>query len=256
MRERLRLAVRGAVQGVGFRPFVYRLARALDLAGWVLNSPHGVIIEVEGRARARSTVFCARLEAEPPPRAAIVRASRRRGWSRVGFRGFEIRDSDERRRADGARAARHRDLRRLPARDVRSGQPAAIAIRSPTARNCGPRFSIIDALPYDRARTSMRGFTMCPACAARVRRSGRPPLPRPAQRLSDLRPAAGAVERPRSRARRARRGACAPRPMRFARGRIVAVKGLGGFHLMVDAASEAPSSACARGSIARRSRSR
>ena len=155
MCERLRLAVRGAVQGVGFRPCVYRLARALDLSGWVLNAPDGVIIEVEG-PRERLDHFRARLEAEPPPHATIV--SLEATWlERVGFRGFEIRDSEER---GEPTALVLPDLATCEACRRELFDPDDRRHRYPfiNCTHCGPRFSIIDSLPYDRARTSMRGL--------------------------------------------------------------------------------------------------
>jgi hydrogenase maturation protein HypF len=234
MCERLRLAVRGAVQGVGFRPCVYRLARALDLSGWVLNAPDGVIIEIEG-PRERLDGFRARLEAEPPPNAVIVGVEAT--WlERVGFRGFEIRDSEER---GEPTALVLPDLATCEACRRELFDPDDRRHRYPfiNCTHCGPRFSIIDSLPYDRARTSMREFTMCPACAQEYhdpsdrRFHAQPnacPLCGPQLAWWDDR---GAVLAERDEALRAAVDA-------LRRGLIVAVKGLGGFHLMVDARQE------------------
>ena len=160
---RMRIALRGAVQGVGFRPFVYRLAKELGLTGWVNNSPQGVGVEVEG-PRAELEHFRQRLETEKPPRSCIQ--SLESCWlDAVGLHSFEIRKSD----ADGGKAA-------LVLPDIATCPDCLLEILDPTNRrhrypftnctNCGPRFSIIEALPYDRANTSMRRFKMCPACQA------------------------------------------------------------------------------------------
>ncbi len=115
---RLRAVVRGAVQGVGFRPFVYRIATALDLAGWVKNSPAGVVIEVEGE-KAVLDAFLLRLAAEAPPRA-VIQSLEFSFLDPRGYAGFAIRESDDTGAAGGARSPRHRDLRRVPRRDLRS----------------------------------------------------------------------------------------------------------------------------------------
>lgn len=229
---RLKLVVRGAVQGVGFRPFVYRLASGLDLAGWVNNSPQGVFIEIEG-AQAGLEQFRHRLETEKPSRSFIQ--SLEATWlDAVGYDGFVIRESGK---------AGNRTALVLP--DTATCPDCLREIFDPTNRhhrypftnctNCGPRFSIIEALPYDRANTSLRGFEMCPACQAeyddpRNRRFHAQPTACPAcgPQLELWEPGAGA---PPVRSHAALlAGAEAVR-----RGQIVAVKGIGGFHLLVDA---------------------
>lgn len=158
---RLKLALRGAVQGVGFRPFVSRLANELGLTGWVNNSPQGVVIEVEG-ARIEREQFRQRLEAEPPPRSSIQ--SCEASWlDALGDDGFVIRESQ----ASGDKAA-------LVLPDIATCPDCLREIFDPMNRryrypftnctNCGPRFSIIESLPYDRANTSMRAFKICPSC--------------------------------------------------------------------------------------------
>ena len=166
MREvglRLKVTVRGAVQGVGFRPFIYRLATELNLKGWVNNSAQGVFIEVEG-TRAGLEQFLLRIEREKPPRSMIQ--SLEASWlDPVGYDGFEIRESE----AGGPKTA-------LVLPDIATCPDCLREIFDPNNRryfypftnctNCGPRFSIIEALPYDRANTSMKRFTMCPECQA------------------------------------------------------------------------------------------
>jgi hydrogenase maturation protein HypF len=155
--------VRGAVQGVGFRPFIFRLAEELGLRGWVNNSTAGVFIEVEGR-RDRLEAFRLRLETERPPRSFIQ--SLEASWlDPVGYDAFEIRASDP----GGPKTA-------LVLPDIATCPDCLREILDPDDRrffypftnctNCGPRFTIILALPYDRANTSMAAFKMCPACQA------------------------------------------------------------------------------------------
>ena len=161
--NRLKITVRGAVQGVGFRPFIYRLATGAGLAGWVNNSPQGVFIEVEGH-RPALEAFLLRLEAERPPRSSIQ--SLEASWlDPVGYTSFTIRASE----AGGARTA-------LVLPDIATCPDCLAEILDPHNRrhgypftnctNCGPRFSIIESLPYDRANTSMKRFIMCPQCQA------------------------------------------------------------------------------------------
>jgi len=161
LRKRLRVEIHGAVQGVGFRPYVYRLATELALAGWVINDTRGVFIEVEGDETALAR-FLERLSSEKPPRAIIHTLDV--AWIEpLGETRFEIRHSDE----AGAKTvlvlpdiATCDDCLRevFDARDRRARYPFT------NCTNCGPRFSIIEALPYDRPNTTMRHFTMCPDC--------------------------------------------------------------------------------------------
>ena len=233
-RTRLKTTVRGAVQGVGFRPFVYRLATELRLAGWVSNSAQGVFIEVEG-PRPELERFLLRLETERPPRSFIQ--SLESSWlDALGCTGFEIRASD----AGGEKVA-------LVLPDIATCPDCLREIFDPANRrhcypftnctNCGPRFSLIEALPYDRANTSMKAFTMCPACQAeyddpRDRRFHAQPnaCPECGPQL-ELWDKTGKVLNAHDPALRAAAEA-------LRQSQIVAVKGLGGFHLMVAAHDE------------------
>ena len=233
--QRMSIAVRGAVQGIGFRPFIYRLARELDLTGWVNNAPWGVLVEVEG-GRPRLDAFLVRLEKEKPARASI-QSLEPTHLDAVGYDGFEIRPSVE----SGPRSA-------LVPPDIATCADCLADLLDPGNRRhrypftncarCGPRYSIIEALPYDRPRTTMRGFTMCPACRAEYddpqdRRFHAQPNACPAcgPQLelwdADGRPVA-------TRSDALRRGVAG-----VLAGGILAVKGLGGFHLLVDARDEA-----------------
>jgi hydrogenase maturation protein HypF len=148
---------------VGFRPFIYRLATGAGLTGWVNNSAQGVFIEVEG-PRAALETFLLRLESEKPPRSSIQ--SLEASWlDPAGYPAFEIRESE----VGGAKTA-------LVLPDIATCPDCLAEIFDPRNRrygypftnctNCGPRFSIIESLPYDRANTSMKRFIMCPQCQA------------------------------------------------------------------------------------------
>lgn len=231
---RLRMTIRGAVQGVGFRPFVYRLATELKLTGWVNNSPQGVAVEVEG-LRASAEEFLLRLEVEKPPHSSIQ--SLEAAWlDAAGFGSFEIRASD----GDGAKTA-------LVLPDIATCADCRREIFDPTNRryhypftnctHCGPRFSILESLPYDRANTAMKSFTMCARCQAeyddpRARRFHAQPNACPACGPHlELWDAHGRRLETQDIALRAAVDA-------IRRGMIVAVKGLGGFHLLVAARDE------------------
>lgn len=160
-REGRIVRVTGVVQGVGFRPFVHRLALRHQLDGWVLNTAGEVQIEVEG-AREALEDFVAALELETPPLAQIERVMIE-PRAVTGLRGFAIaasQDQPDRRQPvspDVAVCAECEAELRDPA-DRRYGYPFI------TCTDCGPRFTVITSMPYDRARTSMAAFTQCAAC--------------------------------------------------------------------------------------------
>jgi hydrogenase maturation protein HypF len=158
---RAKITVHGAVQGVGFRPFVYRLATELRLCGSVLNSSQGVFIEVEGPLDFVQ-LFLARLEKEKPP-LAIIQSLESSFLDVAGYEGFEIRYSDH----TGPKTALILPDIAICADCLREiFDPANRRYRYPftNCTNCGPRFSIIEELPYDRPNTSMRRFKQCPEC--------------------------------------------------------------------------------------------
>ena len=243
---RPRRASEGTVQGVGFRPYVYRLARELGLAGWVRNDERGVVVEVEGAGgggrAASSRGLPPRRRRWPPSSACAART-----LAPTGERGFAIVASARGGRADALVSARH--ARRATTACAELFDPADRRYRYPfiNCTNCGPRFTIVRGVPYDRPRTTMAGFAMCAALPGGVRGPARPPLPRPAQRLP------GAAARARgSSTRRARRASAGARRGRRGRrgalrgGAIVAVKGLGGYHLACRADDEARGRRAAR----------
>ena len=162
-RRRVRARVEGTVQGVGFRPYVYRLARELGLDGWVFNDTSGVVVEVESGSDAVER-FLARLAAESPPLASIERVTTE-SLPPTREHGFAIRASppagEPRARVSPDTATCEDCLRELldPA-DRRHRYPFV------NCTNCGPRFTIVRGVPYDRPLTTMAGFTMCEACQA------------------------------------------------------------------------------------------
>jgi hydrogenase maturation protein HypF len=233
-RVRVKLALRGAVQGVGFRPFVHRLATELAVTGWVNNSPQGVFVEAES-PRQTLEQFLRRLEAEKPPRSSIQ--SMETTWlDAVGFEKFEIRASEN---GGGKSALVLPDIATCPdcLREIFDQKNRRFRYPFTNCTNCGPRFSIIEALPYDRANTSMKKFAMCPACRAEYdnpqnHRFHAQPNACPAcgPRLEFWDSAGAAIFGGNEALRAAANAIC--------RGKIVAVKGIGGFHLLADARNE------------------
>jgi hydrogenase maturation protein HypF len=219
--------VEGTVQGVGFRPFVYRLADELGLAGWVLNDERGVLLEVEG-SPAGLEAFAARLRADAPPLARVERVVVE-PVEPVGRPGFEIRASVRAGDADApvsVDSATCDDCLRelLDPADRRHRYPFI------NCTNCGPRFTIVRGVPYDRPLTTMAGFQMCDRCRAEYddpadRRFHAQPnaCPDCGPALTLLDPGGAELER--------RDGALRMAAQALSGGSIVAVKGLGGYHL-------------------------
>ncbi|MGB2780727.1 MAG: carbamoyltransferase HypF, partial [Phycisphaerae bacterium] len=229
---RRRIRVRGIVQGVGFRPAVYRLALERALGGWVRNDAEGVLIELEGPPQAVES-FVSALQADPPPLARIT-ALESETVPAEGETAFRITPSagGERTALVSPDMATCDDCRRELA------DPADRRYRYPfiNCTNCGPRYSIILDIPYDRPATTMRGFTMCPACQAEY--------DDPADRRFHAQPNACPRCGPHLALHDAQgRPVAADDPLRAVReallaGRIVAVKGLTGFHLAADARND------------------
>ncbi len=234
--QRVRARVEGTVQGVGFRPFVYRLAREEDLVGYVLNDERGVLLEVEGHPAAVDR-FLGRMRSEAPPLAAVDKVSCD-SVAPEGSREFRIVESERRGDPDALVAP---DTTTCANCLSELSDPADRRYRYPfiNCTNCGPRFTIVRGVPYDRPLTTMSGFRMCADCRREYddpadRRFHAQPnaCPRcgPRLRLSD----AGGRPLDVPGARDASEGAA----RRLADGLIVAVKGLGGFHLACNAADE------------------
>lgn len=233
---RLRVAVEGIVQGVGFRPAVFRLAEAHGLTGWVRNRPEGVELEVQGPEPATSA-FLRALREEVPPPARVDRLVSQALPERAEESAFEIRDSGA---GEEVRPVVPPDLATCPecAREVAT--PGERRHRYPftNCTYCGPRYTIIEGLPYDRPRTSMKGFPLCPACEQeyrdpRNRRFHAQPVACPVcgPRLSLVAPGGA----PRAEGEAALQAAAEL----LRRGGVLALKGLGGYQLLVDATSDA-----------------
>ncbi|MGQ9513778.1 MAG: carbamoyltransferase HypF [Thermoproteota archaeon] len=228
-RKAARIFVEGIVQGVGFRPFVYRLAKSLGLKGWVLNSTRGVEIEVEGPESALMEFY--REISLRSPVAASILSKEIYFHDPKGYSSFIIRDSVE------------EDLRTaLVSPDIATCEDCVREMLDPYDRrymypfinctNCGPRFTIIESIPYDRSRTSMRKFTMCSKCAyeysnAEDRRYHAQP-----NACHDCGPSYFLVSRDGS---VLSRDPIDKAVELLASGHILAIKGIGGFHLVCDA---------------------
>ncbi|MDW4908949.1 carbamoyltransferase HypF [Streptomyces sp. ADMS] len=230
---RRRVTVRGVVQGVGFRPYLYGLATELALVGHVANTPEGVVVEVEGAASAVAR-FCDTIAGQAPPLARVESVDHTR-MPPVGGTAFTILAS----RADGpARTLVSPDTATCADCLAELADPADRRHRHPfvNCTHCGPRFTIVTGVPYDRANTTMARFAMCPDCAREYgdpadRRFHAQPVACPAcgPRLRLLVPQSGEVT--------------AADPVTRARallsdGAILAVKGLGGYHLACDATNQ------------------
>lgn len=224
-----RIKITGIVQGVGFRPYVYRLASEHDLKGWVLNASTGIYIEVEGDENNLKE-FARRLVEEPPP-LALIRSCTIEGIERQGFEQFTIRESAE----ENAKTtmispdiAICEDCKRevTDPGDRRYGYPFT------NCTNCGPRFTIIKDVPYDRAQTTMAEFPMCPECQQEYEN--------PLHRRFHAQPNACPVCGPHT-TLLDEMGQVVELPVvnLLKAGKIVAVKGLGGFHLAVAASNKA-----------------
>jgi hydrogenase maturation protein HypF len=161
--QRVRVRVQGVVQGVGFRPYVHRLAGELGLAGFVRNDDHGVVIEAEGGPAAIEALL-ARLPAEAPPLALVELAGTEVVPPR-GEHGFAIAASERNGPADAQVSP---DVATCDACLRELFDPADRRYRYPfiNCTDCGPRFTIVRGVPYDRALTTMAGFAMCERCEA------------------------------------------------------------------------------------------
>ncbi|MGA9115965.1 MAG: carbamoyltransferase HypF [Bacteroidota bacterium] len=233
-RSRCRLTVTGAVQGVGFRPFVYRLARELGLSGWVRNDGRGVTAEAEG-PEDRLFAFRSRLASEKPVHA-YIQSIESVILEPAGYDGFAIRQSER----GGPSTA-------LILPDIAPCSECMAEVFDPGNRrwlypftnctHCGPRYTIIEALPYDRASTSMRGFRMCAACLGEYSDPSNRRFHAQPNACGECGPSLSLWDaRGNVLARRQEAAEGAARLLE--EGRVVAVKGVGGFHLCVSAGDE------------------
>ncbi len=229
--DRIRIEIEGIVQGVGFRPFIFRLAGTHAINGWVLNNSGGVIIEAEGR-QANVSAFLRDITAEAPPLAAIT-SVRSEKIAFQGDQGFVIRPS-----AGGTNKAQISpdcDVCADCLRELFDPNDRRYLYPFINCTNCGPRYSIITGIPYDRPFTTMASFPMCDACRAEYEN--------PADRRFHAQPVACPVCGPRLGLVNAEgetvSGEPLPEALRLLHaGGILAVKGTGGYHLAVDACNE------------------
>jgi hydrogenase maturation protein HypF len=234
-RVRVRVRVEGTVQGVGFRPFVYRLASELGVSGWVLNDSRGVLIEVEGE-RSAVDALLARLRSEAPP-LAVIEGVAQESLSATGETGFRITESEE---SGVAEAAVSPDVATCEDCLAELFDPGDRRHRYPftNCTNCGPRFTIVRGIPYDRPLTTMASFRMCELCQAEYE----DPLDRRFHAQPNACPACGPSLRLADRAGRSVAEGNEPSlqavAVALAEGRIVGVKGIGGYHLACRADDE------------------
>ncbi len=241
MRRRVRARIEGTVQGVGFRPFVFRLAERLMLAGFVLNDERGVLLEIEGDGESVELFFEG--IADEMPALATIEGVRREELQPTGESGFQILESDARGESQTQVAP---DTATCEECLAELQNPADRRFRYPfiNCTNCGPRFSIISDTPYDRQFTTMSGFEMCDLCASEYHDPGNRrfhaepnacgdcgPVVRFVDASGFLVPLKGAVDGVQAAARALTAGA------------VVAVKGVGGFHLACVASAETAVSA-------------
>lgn len=228
-----KIEIHGIVQGVGFRPFIYRLARRHGLCGVVFNTAAGVFVHVEGPPGDIEAFFVA-IEAEKPPLARITEI-RKNPCRAANFPGFSI---------DASRGESDRQTLIPP--DIATCDDCVRELFDPADRrygypfinctNCGPRYTIMDDLPYDRSRTSMKHFSMCADCSSEYAD--------PENRRFHAQPNACPVCGPRLRlCRPDSSGVACGDPVEkaaglLAEGFILAVKGIGGFHLAADAENQ------------------
>jgi hydrogenase maturation protein HypF len=232
---RFQITVKGIVQGVGFRPFIYRLARRYRLGGWVLNTGDSVCIEIEGEQREASE-FLNSLQDEKPPLAQLTEVS----VAVCQIKGeveFFIKDSLP---SEGQVPMISPDMATCPdcRRDILNSNDRHFRYPFTNCTNCGPRYTIIKNMPYDRISTTMSEFPMCPLCQKEY--------DNPHNRRFHAQPNACPICGPNYRLV-SRSITEVPIPegsdvfletKRFiAEGKIVAIKGLGGYHLVCDASN-------------------
>lgn len=226
--KRIRLEIEGIVQGVGFRPFIYRLARRQRLAGWVMNTPSGVVVEVQGQANVLNG-FVDSIPKEAPP-LAVINTIAVKEKKPITATDFIIKESD----GHGSAVQIAPDLGICPDCTQELFDPHDRRYRYPfiNCTNCGPRFTIVKDIPYDRKFTTMASFGMCDACRSEYLD--------PTNRRFHAQPNACPSCGPTLSLLDANGNVLAGDPVLttiglLKEGKIMAVKGLGGYHLAVDA---------------------
>lgn len=234
MKERIKIIIRGAVQGVGFRPFVFRLAKELELTGYVINSAKGVFIEAEGETDILKD-FILRIQKEKPVHS-IITSFEFSFLDSVGYTEFAIRKSEK-----------EEEVLAIVLPDIATCDDCLREMFDPNDRrylypfinctNCGPRFTIIESLPYDRPNTSMKIFKMCPECENEYKN--------PLNRRFHAQPIACPVCGPHlelwdssGKFISSKHDALLQTIELIKSGKIIAIKGIGGFHLVVDSTND------------------
>ncbi|WP_036477898.1 carbamoyltransferase HypF [Myxosarcina sp. GI1] len=233
MKQGLSLKIQGAVQGVGFRPFIYRLATELRLTGWVNNSSEGVAVEIEGE-RSQLKTFLARLKSQSPPLSNIQNVVSSQ-HTPIGYQEFTIKSSSM-----GAKTASILpDLATCAECRQEIFDPTNYRYRYPfiNCTNCGSRFSIIRALPYDRSNTTMQQFAMCDRCLAEYQNPSNRRFHAQPNACPECGPHLELWDR-QGNTLATHHEALLATAEAIRQGKIMAIKGLGGFHLVVDAANE------------------
>ncbi len=235
MTKRLRINVYGRVQGVGFRPTVYRYAREQELAGWVANTADGVIIEVQGPEENINN-FISRLKSLPPPQAELTDISLKAQPLQKEEQ-FQILASISSAQAKTQISA---DIATCPdcLRELRDSGDRRYLYPFINCTNCGPRFTIVQGIPYDRKNTTMNGFSMCSQCQSEYDDPGNRRFHAQPNACGQCGPVLSLVARRSSLVACTGKEAVAETVRILSEGRIVAIKGLGGFHLAVDALNE------------------
>ncbi len=233
-----RIQVKGVVQGVGFRPFVHNLATSLELTGFVLNSSDGVLIHVEGAPPDRVESFLHRFTKELPPLASIE-ALEATEVEPTGHLEFSIRESLS---TGGGYVLVSPDIALCPdcKREMEDPSDRRYAYPFINCTNCGPRYTIIESVPYDRPNTTMRVFSMCPKCRSEYldaanRRFHAQPISCPECGPTLWLVPSEKFVGPDSDQFHGTRQALEKARFLLKQGRILAIRGLGGFHLACDA---------------------
>ncbi|AGF77727.1 (NiFe) hydrogenase maturation protein HypF [Desulfocapsa sulfexigens DSM 10523] len=231
---RMEIIALGTVQGVGFRPFVYRLARKWNVTGTILNTDQGVVIEVEGKEPSVQS-FINTLSMSPPPLARITSLHQHQHHSLKGFKEFSILKS----------MSLHKSQALIPA-DVALCKDCLDDILDPHNRrfsypftnctNCGPRFTIVETIPYDRLGTSMKSFPLCSQCRMEYEDPGNRRFHAQPNACAECGPQLSYHDADGKKLKAFSPLEEVARSLK--QGQIVAMRGLGGFHLVVDAGSE------------------
>lgn len=234
MSIRIHIEIRGAVQGVGFRPFIYKIANELSLNGYVLNNSSGVFIEAEGDEPVLRN-FLSRIEKDKP-RLSVITSLEHSFLDPLGYSKFEIKESEE---GDDVSAFILPDIAACDdcLKEMFDPEDRRYLYPFINCTNCGPRFSIIESLPYDRSNTSMKNFKMCYKCKEEYEN--------PLNRRFHAQPTACPECGPKlflwdenGNIISEKQSALKQAVDLIRQGKIIALKGLGGFQLIIDATND------------------